>query len=1145
MSSYQQIYHQNPSNYHYQLVNQQQAIYKTSPIKNDKCSPCTYFDDSVEQEHFQAQDDYNMDNIQFQNQDCNNYLHNISNLNLENESTALKDENYIDQNVDQENLSLMMESIPVIRELMVLAEADSNGKIQFSNFFKLLKKLKICSSQVEAQQVFIRISGQSYDFCSHEQFFLFFSKELKSLNLTEITTTELLLRLVLEFFRVLGKEKVLLDLRDLMIYSKAHLDLDLDFIQLLEIFEFYDNIYTGVIKKKQSIVQFFQNCAPKLTKFISDRFIYQLEGFLQSQRPKLDTSTALKLKVYDDKEAKSGQKRVINAIDIKQERESIQGLLKKNFNLNFEVAVEENCDKENQVENEIEDYFQENHPKNKGWLQRKSKKHQNKWSNLFFYIYHNNSHLVSIKPTSLKREISCLNIELYKCNFIELLDYQETRKANIERRKLRNKNFMSMTEGDKLNTYNNSNDASKMSNSNFHTQSIARKNELQNFFLFDKSSNKSYLIRSEESITIMSIISFHNKTVALNDKNDKDLNAKLSNFPDYYRQYSGIIEIAMCDKKSINLSYTNFNQFSFKKQYLIIDQGKCKIYNIKQKDKINLMEYEIKLDPKLPHTPLCPYSFMLEKTVKPDQGNAEEEAKKKEEQMQSQHSSVVVFNPSNNTINNENNKMQNKLSYINLGEKSLKNEITTNILSPKVLQYNCQQNNQQQTSKNQQQSSKQGFFFKIFQKIYKKTPDRLIVAADSEYMRKQWIFTINFHKTMLVRMKKKNKSSFCYYQSFNTNQFFSNLNTQENEFHQNLHTLSIHNNLNVNSQLNGSQLSNLTHQQQLALVKNKRQSNRSQFGSGDYKQNSQVQNKNNSKLSEVEGDNDYYDIFAQKDIVEEVKEEDDEHNDDSPKQVFKYNPNDYQNKMHSTQAAPHTQMHQIFYHTRQGSHNQVLNTINSMNNPQYTNIQKQSILKTTEENMYTMSFPQNNPLFKKSLVLFDNNKLIMNSKEIKTFTDEEVWQKFIKHFLVFNHQYSEIDLSTQGTQFGADHLQAAVNNCSYLKSTNHTQPMSKSTPLNKFLNHNQFVFNGVENHYEQGLEQNNQSLEIQNKANIEIQENQFNELQSQRYLQKQKHQSMTGTRFQESSVFEEFEQEHIEPCAQKINFRQIVIHKQF
>ena len=71
-----------------------------------------------------------------------------------------------------------------------------------------------------------------------------------------------------------------------------------------------------------------------------------------------------------------------------------------------------NFEKEDHVESEIEDYFQENRPKNKGWLFRKSKKHQNKWSNLFFYIYHDDSHLVSVKPTSLKVDKYQIHLEI-------------------------------------------------------------------------------------------------------------------------------------------------------------------------------------------------------------------------------------------------------------------------------------------------------------------------------------------------------------------------------------------------------------------------------------------------------------------------------------------------------------------------------------------------------------------------------------------------------------------------------------------------------------------------------------------------------------------------------------------------------------
>lgn len=39
---------------------------------------------------------------------------------------------------------------------------------------------------------------------------------------------------------------------------------------------------------------------------------------------------------------------------------------------------------------------------------------------------------------------------------------------------------------------------------------------------------------------------------------------------------------------------------------------------MKQKDKINLMEYELKIDSRLPFTPSNPFSFMLEKVIKPE-----------------------------------------------------------------------------------------------------------------------------------------------------------------------------------------------------------------------------------------------------------------------------------------------------------------------------------------------------------------------------------------------------------------------------------------------------------------------------------------------------------------------------------------------
>lgn len=49
---------------------------------------------------------------------------------------------------------------------------------------------------------------------------------------------------------------------------------------------------------------------------------------------------------------------------------------------------------------DLEDVFFEVHPKNKGWLMRRSRKHDNKWSMVFCEI--NEGRFISAQPTNLK-----------------------------------------------------------------------------------------------------------------------------------------------------------------------------------------------------------------------------------------------------------------------------------------------------------------------------------------------------------------------------------------------------------------------------------------------------------------------------------------------------------------------------------------------------------------------------------------------------------------------------------------------------------------------------------------------------------------------------------------------------------------------
>ena len=61
-------------------------------------------------------------------------------------------------------------------------------------------------------------------------------------------------------------------------------------------------------------------------------------------------------------------------------------------------------------------------------------------------------------------------------------------------------------------------------------------------------------------------------------------------------EYSGVIEIATCKKKSIDRYHSTLKSYSFKKQFLIIKNGKFSIYEMKTKDNLNLQEFGVQAE---------------------------------------------------------------------------------------------------------------------------------------------------------------------------------------------------------------------------------------------------------------------------------------------------------------------------------------------------------------------------------------------------------------------------------------------------------------------------------------------------------------------------------------------------------------------
>lgn len=95
--------------------------------------------------------------------------------------------------------------------------------------------------------------------------------------------------------------------------------------------------------------------------------------------------------------------------------------------------------------------------------------------------------------------------------------------------------------------------------------------ERKNFFVVDTKENKTYLIRSEESTEVISIITLLN-----NKKNSLDI-LKQNNLYKYIEnvdlEYTGIIDIAVCTKNCINVFHSNLKDYTLKRQYLSIRSG--------------------------------------------------------------------------------------------------------------------------------------------------------------------------------------------------------------------------------------------------------------------------------------------------------------------------------------------------------------------------------------------------------------------------------------------------------------------------------------------------------------------------------------------------------------------------------------------
>lgn len=474
-------------------------------------------------------------------------------------------------------------------------------------------------------------------------------------------------------------------------------------------FDFYDDIYSGTLKRKVNILGFFQNTGMKIAKAIDKTFLEYLKVTFKNF--KQQETTRKIIKVY---EKNTSSTLTVSSKDKKSviaEKNAKQIEFKKAIERNFsqihnvnQIIIEDitndtNKNSTNNLQKEIEDFFKENQPKNKGWLFRNNSENNNNWQNLFFCLVNDNTKLISLHMKSLKKVINISNLEVHKCNFLETI---QLHKANF----------------------------SKKQDSN-----LSRDNTKKSFFLVDLQTKKTYLVRSNESLAILSVINFYiskSKTTAMKT-NTNSLIQIIETAEPYY---SGIIEIACCKAKNIHNFHSDLKSYSFKPKFLELKANKLLIYEYTIKDSLNLMDYDLTSHNQQDQLPQR-FTFFLEKKTSMNYLN-----ELQEENHDSMKDSFVVFN----TLH-ENQENNNKKQGVHPTEPA-------HFKGLEVIYEN-------EETKAKEKKTRFVGFKNFISKFSKKKPEKLYLAADSEFKRKEWVFSLNYYKTLILKtmIKKKNDSA--------------------------------------------------------------------------------------------------------------------------------------------------------------------------------------------------------------------------------------------------------------------------------------------------------------------------------------------------------------------------------------------------
>ena len=172
----------------------------------------------------------------------------------------------------------------------------------------------------------------------------------------------------------------------------------------------------GVLKSKTSLISFFNKNAARLAKALNADFLRQLHNIQNKKLDELgmsrrdlnisevDSKIPNVVKIYDSN-AKNNLKNKPSLLNItnpliNNKENEIKIQPKKPLHINIENNNILDMDSHFLNNFGIAEVFQEILPKNRGWIMRKSNRHENKWSMVFLEVVENK--LVSTKPTSLK-----------------------------------------------------------------------------------------------------------------------------------------------------------------------------------------------------------------------------------------------------------------------------------------------------------------------------------------------------------------------------------------------------------------------------------------------------------------------------------------------------------------------------------------------------------------------------------------------------------------------------------------------------------------------------------------------------------------------------------------------------------------------